>query len=176
MKRYNLEVFKQWNVLQVLYEHHAEVWCLEFSPCGQYLASGAKSNSTFVWKVDAAGHRLTLHWRFQVPADVTGISSISWSADSRYIAVASSEENASGVFIYDVQRGCMVGNYQPTPASSFSVVSFFKDGSHRFACGDQRGNFNACVSRLVFIWCFRLIFQTFFFGMLFFKFQLFFFV
>jgi len=33
--------------------HNAEVWCVKFSPCGHFIASGAKGNQVLVWKVES---------------------------------------------------------------------------------------------------------------------------
>lgn len=126
---------------QVLGDHFAEVWCLEFSPCGKYLASGAKSNCVLIWKV-IENQNIRVYRRLQIPADVTGIASLSWSSDSKYLAIASTEENAFGVFIYNIYKSYFVKEYRPNQNDSFSVVCFFKDNSHRLACGDQRGHFH----------------------------------
>ncbi|KAI1729793.1 WD repeat-containing protein 26 [Ditylenchus destructor] len=127
---------------QVLGDHFAEVWCLEFSPCGQYLASGAKSNCVLLWKVAESSRTIRVHRRLQIPVEISGVSSLSWSSDSTYLAVASTEENATGVFIFNIAKNFFVREYRQSQNDSFSVVSFFGDNSHRLACGDQRGHFH----------------------------------
>lgn len=135
-------------------KHCAQVWCLEFSTCGQYLASGAKDNCVFIWQVESP-QRINFYRRLQVPVHIDGISSMSWSADSQYLAVASTEDMTTGVFIFNVTKGLLQKEYKPTEGNSFSVVSFFGNSSHRFTCGDQKGNFHCHVS------CFKIknIFQ-----------------
>lgn len=99
-----------------------------------------------IWRVDEKTHELSLLSRFQVPpSEVTGIAFLTWSSDSQYLAVASSEETTSGIFVYNIERGVFHAYIQPTPSDSYSVVSFFKDDSHRLACGDQRGHFHVFV-------------------------------
>lgn len=132
------------------------MWCLEFSPCGKYLASGAKSQTILIWRVDEKTQRLLLLSRFQVPpTEITGIAFLSWSFDSQFLAVASSEETTSGIFVYNIERGTYHAYIQPTPSDSYSVVSFFKNKSHCLACGDQGGHFHVFVS--CFIKCLILI-------------------
>jgi WD40 repeat protein len=126
---------------QVLGDHFSEVWCLEFSPCGNYLASGAKNNCVLVWKVNDS-RNVRIYRRLQIPADVTGISALAWSMDSQYLAITSTEENTAGVFQFNIHKGSCIREYKHNQSDSFSVVSFFKDNSHRLACGDQRGNFH----------------------------------
>jgi len=124
-----------------LYLHNAEVWCLEFSPCGRFLASGAKGNNVLVWKVESSD-RVTIHLNITIHQDIVGIASLSWSYDSRYLAVASTEENNYGVFVYYILTGRLVKEYRHYPTESFSCVSFFKNRSHKLTCGDQRGHFH----------------------------------
>uniref|UniRef100_A0A914RPA6 LisH domain-containing protein n=1 Tax=Parascaris equorum TaxID=6256 RepID=A0A914RPA6_PAREQ len=69
---------------QVLSNHQDEVWCAAFSPCGKYLATGAKCGPTLIWKNTAV---------------------ISWSDDSALIAVAAAEDPNTDVHVYDVHKG-----------------------------------------------------------------------
>uniref|UniRef100_A0A915DBW7 LisH domain-containing protein n=1 Tax=Ditylenchus dipsaci TaxID=166011 RepID=A0A915DBW7_9BILA len=127
---------------QVLNNHMAEVWCLEFSPCGKYLASGAKSHEVIIWQV-VNNHSICIYRRLAITVDVTvSVAGVSWSSDSKYLAITSTEENQTGVFVYNVQDGSLIKEYKTNTNDSFSVVCFFKDNSHRFACGDQRGHFH----------------------------------
>lgn len=120
------------------------MWCLEFSPCGRYLASGAKSNSVHVYKVDAS-QRVSIHRRLQILADITGVSSISWSQDSSLLTVSTPEENNTGVFVFNVPKGTLEREFKFYGQDTFSVASFFKDNSHKFAAGDQKGHFSFYV-------------------------------
>ncbi|KAK1438013.1 hypothetical protein QVD17_03814 [Tagetes erecta] len=75
--------------VQILQEHQDEVWYLQFSQNGKYLASSSSDNSAIIWEVDSDGevslkHRLIGH---QKP-----ISSISWSPDDDQILTCGIEE------------------------------------------------------------------------------------
>ncbi|KAJ0565835.1 putative transcription factor WD40-like family [Helianthus annuus] len=75
--------------VQILQEHQDEVWYLQFSHNGKYLASSSSDNSAVIWEVNLDGkvslkHRLTGH---QKP-----VSSISWSPDDSQILTCGVEE------------------------------------------------------------------------------------
>ncbi|PWA97165.1 CTLH, C-terminal LisH motif-containing protein [Artemisia annua] len=75
--------------VQILQDHQDEVWYLQFSQNGKYLASSSSDNSAIIWEVDSDGkvslkHRLIGH---QKP-----ISSISWSPNDDQILTCGVEE------------------------------------------------------------------------------------
>ncbi|GJW23778.1 WD repeat-containing protein 26 [Tanacetum coccineum] len=75
--------------VQILQDHQDEVWYLQFSQNGKYLASSSSDNSAIIWEVDSDGkvslkHRLIGH---QKP-----ISSISWSPKDDQILTCGVEE------------------------------------------------------------------------------------
>ncbi|KAI3714010.1 hypothetical protein L1987_72600 [Smallanthus sonchifolius] len=75
--------------VQILQDHHDEVWYLQFSQNGKYLASSSSDNSAIIWEVGLDGevslkHRLIGH---QKP-----VSSISWSPDDDQILTCGIEE------------------------------------------------------------------------------------
>ncbi|KAL8201449.1 hypothetical protein R6Q57_012788 [Mikania cordata] len=75
--------------IQILKEHQDEVWHLQFSQNGKYLASSSSDNSAIIWEVDLDGkvslkHRLIGH---QKP-----VSGISWSPDDDQILTCGVEE------------------------------------------------------------------------------------
>jgi WD40 repeat protein len=110
------------------------------------LASGAKSNCVHIWKVDNS-QRVSIYRRLQILQDITGVSSISWSQDSQFLTVSTPEENNTGVFVFDVRKGTLEREFKFYGQDTFSVASFFKDQSHKFAAGDQKGHFSYYVSR-----------------------------
>uniref|UniRef100_A0A915N695 Uncharacterized protein n=1 Tax=Meloidogyne javanica TaxID=6303 RepID=A0A915N695_MELJA len=125
-----------------LYMHNAEVWCVKFSPCGHFIASGAKGNQVLVWKVESPT-KVNVFQSMQILQDVHAIGSISWSYDSRYLAVCAAEQpNVTGCFIYYVPSGRLVKEYTRFTGDSFASVSFFKDKSHKLACAGQKGHFH----------------------------------
>ncbi|OMP03561.1 hypothetical protein CCACVL1_02367 [Corchorus capsularis] len=74
--------------LQILQDHTDEVWFLQFSHNGKYLASSSSDHSAIIWEVDANGvsfkHKLSGH---QKP-----VSSVSWSPDDRQLLTCGVEE------------------------------------------------------------------------------------
>ncbi|KVH95852.1 WD repeat-containing protein 26 homolog [Cynara cardunculus var. scolymus] len=75
--------------VQILQDHHDEVWYLQFSQNGKYLASSSSDNSAIIWEVDLNGkvslkHRLIGH---QKP-----VSCLSWSPDDDQILTCGEEE------------------------------------------------------------------------------------
>lgn len=75
--------------LQILHEHRDEVWFLQFSQNGKYLASSSSDHSAIIWEVNVDGrfslkHRLTGH---QKP-----VSCVSWSPDDQQLLTCGLEE------------------------------------------------------------------------------------
>ncbi|XP_071701787.1 WD repeat-containing protein 26 homolog [Rutidosis leptorrhynchoides] len=75
--------------VQILKDHNDEVWNLQFSQNGKYLASSSSDNSAIIWEVNSDGkvslkHRLIGH---QKP-----VSSISWSPGDDQILTCGVEE------------------------------------------------------------------------------------
>ncbi|KAI6240872.1 LisH domain-containing protein [Aphelenchoides fujianensis] len=127
---------------QVLRDHKTEVWCVKFSPCGKMLATGAKDSKIIVWKVeDEKPLRLSKYRRLRLPQNVAGVAVLSWSSDSRLLAVATSERTQRGVFIFNISAGDQLSEIRSTQNENFNAVAFFADNSHRFACADHNGNF-----------------------------------
>lgn len=121
---------------------NAEVWFLKFSPCGRFLASGAKGNQVQIWRMDSP---VEMYQNIQINQDIIGVASISWSHDSLYLAVCGTEQaNGTGCFIYYVPSGRLVKEYGSAhyAGDSFTSVSFFKDKSHKLACAGQKGHFH----------------------------------
>ncbi|KAG4169367.1 hypothetical protein ERO13_A12G086100v2 [Gossypium hirsutum] len=74
--------------LQILPAHTDEIWFLQFSHNGKYLASSSHDCSAIIWEVDANGislkHKLSGH---QKP-----VSSVSWSPDDHQLLTCGVEE------------------------------------------------------------------------------------
>lgn len=75
--------------VQILQDHNDEVWYLQFSHNGKYLASSSSDNSAIIWEVDLEGklslkHRLIGH---QKP-----VSCVSWSPNDNQILTCGLEE------------------------------------------------------------------------------------
>ncbi|KAF2302237.1 hypothetical protein GH714_033833 [Hevea brasiliensis] len=85
--------------LQILEAHSDEVWFLQFSHNGKYLASSSSDQSAIIWEVDTNGgvslkHRLSGH---QKP-----VSSVSWSPDDCQLLTCGMEE---AIRCWDVSSG-----------------------------------------------------------------------
>lgn len=122
---------------QVLNNHQDEVWCAKFSPCGKYLATGAKSGPTLVWRV-VGGRKIEPYKSF---GGIQNTAVMSWSDDSTLLAVAAAEDPSTDIYVYDVHKGttyCSMDNR----GNDNTVLSFFA-GAHpyRLVCADQKGHF-----------------------------------
>lgn len=76
--------------LQVLQAHTDEVWFLQFSHNGKYLASSSNDKSAIIWEVNMNGqlslkHRLWGHQK--------SVSHVSWSPDDRQLLTCGEDEN-----------------------------------------------------------------------------------
>ncbi|CAK9176469.1 unnamed protein product [Ilex paraguariensis] len=94
------------HTLQILQEHTDEVWFLQFSHNGRYLASSSKDRSAIIWEIDAHGrgslkHRLSGH---QKP-----VCFVSWSPDDQQLLTCGVEE---AVRRWDVSSGECLYVYQ----------------------------------------------------------------
>ncbi|XAR53161.1 hypothetical protein NMG60_11021592 [Bertholletia excelsa] len=109
------------HTLQVLHSHDDEVWFLEFSHNGKYLASSSKDQSAIIWEVKEDGqvllkHRLTGH---QKP-----VLAVSWSPDDYQLLTCGLEE-----FIrrWDVNSGDCLHVYE-RPGVGLISCGWFPDG------------------------------------------------
>ncbi|KAM7271752.1 hypothetical protein ACFE04_030966 [Oxalis oulophora] len=112
--------------LQVLQEHTDEVWFVQFSHHGKYLASSSKDQTAIVWEVNDDGH-LTLKHRLighQKP-----VLSVSWSPDDKQLLTCGEEEV---IRCWDVISGECVRIYEKTGVDLISC-GWFPDGKGIFA-------------------------------------------
>uniref|UniRef100_A0A914WIH5 WD repeat-containing protein 26 n=1 Tax=Plectus sambesii TaxID=2011161 RepID=A0A914WIH5_9BILA len=145
---------------QILHDHMDEVWCTVFSPCGKYLATGAKEPAVYVFKVNSVtktvekyrtldGHACGaayLSWSADskyLAVAGTEESYLSWSADSKYLAVAGTEDASPDIWVWNVERGELKRRVSNNPEDSLSVIAWHKCG-RRIACGGQKGQFYQC--------------------------------
>jgi WD40 repeat protein len=132
---------------QVLQDHRSEVWCVKFSPCGRFLATGSKNPYIYIWQLDDSDELKMVYYRRLIPpSEISGVAALSWSHDSRFLAVAGSESNQSGIFLFNVTNGIFVSEVRPNNREAFCAVSFFGNKSYRFACADRFGHFQCHVS------------------------------
>jgi WD40 repeat protein len=84
---------------------------------------------------------LSFYRRLLPPTEISGIAALSWSYDSKILAVAACEGNQSGIFLFNVVNGAITSEIRPNHIETFNAVSFFGDTSRRLACADRMGNF-----------------------------------
>ncbi|KAK1408781.1 hypothetical protein QVD17_40822 [Tagetes erecta] len=75
--------------VQILHEHRDEVWYLQFSHNGKYLASSSSDGSAIIWKVNLDGK---VSFKRRLVGHHKPISNISWSPDDRQILTCGVEE------------------------------------------------------------------------------------
>ncbi|KAL4569963.1 hypothetical protein LXL04_025612 [Taraxacum kok-saghyz] len=112
--------------IQILQDHKDEVWYLQFSQNGKYLASSSSDNSAIIWEVDLDGklslrHRLIGH---QKP-----VSCVSWGPRDDQILTCGVEEV---VRRWDVTSGECLQVYEKGPVGLISC-SWSPDGNCVFS-------------------------------------------
>ncbi|KAJ8467226.1 hypothetical protein OPV22_029778 [Ensete ventricosum] len=111
---------------QVLQEHHDEVWFLQFSNHGKYLASSSNDKSAIIWEVHEDGglslkHKLIDHQK--------AVLMIAWSPDDRQLLTCGMEEV---VRRWDVHSGECLQVYEKTGLGLISC-GWFPDGKRLFS-------------------------------------------
>ncbi|KAK9275970.1 hypothetical protein L1049_023246 [Liquidambar formosana] len=122
--------------LQMLQAHSDEVWFLQFSHNGKFLASASKDQSAIIWEVKEDGqvslkHTLTGH---QKP-----VSTVSWSLDDHQLLTCGLEEV---IRRWDVSSGECLHVYE-------------KAGVGMISCGwfpDGRGIFSGMTDKSICMW------------------------
>ncbi|XP_059450273.1 WD repeat-containing protein 26 homolog [Corylus avellana] len=112
--------------LQILQEHSDEVWFLQFSHNGKYLASSSNDHSAIIWEVDVNGgvslkHRLCGHLK--------PVSTVSWCPDDHELLTCGLEEN---VRRWDVSSGECLQIYEKVGLGLVSC-GWFPDGKRIFS-------------------------------------------
>ncbi|KAL0914473.1 hypothetical protein M5K25_014822 [Dendrobium thyrsiflorum] len=117
--------------LQVLQGHDNEVWCLQFSHEGKYLASSSNDRSVIIWEVHEDAEVLlkyTLHGH-QKP-----VVTIAWSPDDRYLLSCGMEES---IRCWDVSLGVCLHVYEKSGLGLISCV-WSPAGKQFFCCVTDR--------------------------------------
>lgn len=117
--------------LQVLHGHHNEVWCLQFSHEGKYLASSSNDRTVIIWEVHEDGkvslkHTLNGH---QKP-----VVMVSWSPDDRFLLSCGIEE---AVRCWDVHLGVCLRIYEKSFLGLISCI-WVPDGKQFFSGATDR--------------------------------------
>lgn len=110
-----------WPEVQKLYGHGNDVFCLAASPCGQYVASAARSQTAnaaaiWVWETES--------WR--AVAQLTGhtltVTQLAFSPSGQYL-MSGSRDRTFAIFSMSMQRVC---NGQQTDASNIDHFRLIK--------------------------------------------------
>nr|XP_043623987.1 WD repeat-containing protein 26 homolog [Erigeron canadensis]XP_043623988.1 WD repeat-containing protein 26 homolog [Erigeron canadensis] len=107
--------------VQILHDHHDEVWYLKFSNNGKYLASSSSDHSAIIWEVNLGGRVYLKHILIghQKP-----VSCVSWSPDDDQILTCGVEEV---IRRWDVCSGKCIQVYEKSLNGSISC-SWSPDG------------------------------------------------
>lgn len=122
--------------LQVLREHSGEVWFLQFSHNGKYLASSSSDRSVIIWEVNVDG-RVSLKYRLS--GHQKPVSYLSWAPDDNQLLTCGVEES---VRRWDVSSGECLHVYE-------------KSGVGLVSCGwspDGKRVFSGITDRSISMW------------------------
>ncbi|XP_074589746.1 WD repeat-containing protein 26 homolog [Curcuma longa] len=114
------------HTIQVLQEHQDEVWFVQFSNNGKYLASASNDKSAIIWEVHEDG-RLTL--KHKLIGHQKPVSMVAWSPDDCQLLTCGTEEV---VRRWDASTGTCLHVYEK---AAFSLIScgWFPDGKQLFS-------------------------------------------
>eukprot|EP00252_Welwitschia_mirabilis_P010185 TRINITY_DN23353_c0_g1_i1.p1 TRINITY_DN23353_c0_g1~~TRINITY_DN23353_c0_g1_i1.p1 ORF type:complete len:579 (-),score=101.75 TRINITY_DN23353_c0_g1_i1:159-1895(-) len=113
--------------IQELESHDDEVWFLQFSNNGKYIASASKNCTAIIWEINEdnqffSKYRLTGHGK--------AVSYVAWSPDDKHLLTCGHEEC---VKLWDVESGECKLTYSK-PNFGMSSCGWFPDGQ-RVLCG-----------------------------------------
>ncbi|ONK61399.1 uncharacterized protein A4U43_C08F29500 [Asparagus officinalis] len=111
--------------IQVLQSHKNEVWYLQFSNTGKYLASSSKDKSAIIWEVHE-NEKLTL--KHMLIGHQKPVLMVAWSPDDRELLTCGMEED---VRRWDVVSGECLHVYKKT-GLGFISCGWFPDGARFF--------------------------------------------
>eukprot|EP00899_Mesostigma_viride_P001331 jgi/Mesvir1/11199/Mv16593-RA.1 len=119
---------------QVLEAHTDEVWHLQFSHNGRYLASASKDTTVIIWEiVGEVGNRVRHHLR----GHKKPLSFISWSPDDSKLLTCG---NDMLVKLWDTTTGVCLQTYTKH-TDSVTACAWFPDGKHFVSGGFDKSMF-----------------------------------
>ncbi|KAJ0037883.1 hypothetical protein Pint_21942 [Pistacia integerrima] len=122
--------------LQILEAHTDEVWFLQFSHDGKYLASSSKDQSAIIWEVKEEGQVLL---KQKLSGHHKPVLTVSWSPDDHQVLTCGQEEV---IRRWDVLSGECLHVYEKTGVGLISC-GWFPDG---------RGIFAGMTDRSICLW------------------------
>ncbi|XP_020584512.1 WD repeat-containing protein 26-like [Phalaenopsis equestris] len=112
--------------LQVLRGHDNEVWCLQFSHEGKYLASSSNDKSVIIWEVHDDAEVLLKH---TLNGHQKPVVTVAWSPDNRFLLSCGMEE---AIRCWDVHLGVCLRVYEKCGLGLISCV-WSPDGKQFFS-------------------------------------------
>ncbi|CAN8256846.1 unnamed protein product [Cochlearia groenlandica] len=107
--------------VQILESHTDEVWFVQFSNNGKYLASSSKDQTAIIWEIDADGHISLKH---TLVGHQKPVVAILWSHDDRQVLTCGVEEV---IRRWDVDSGGCVHIYEKVGINPISCA-WYPDG------------------------------------------------
>ncbi|CAN1270036.1 WD repeat-containing protein WDS homolog [Linum perenne] len=115
--------------VQILREHKNEVWYVQFSNNGEYLASSSSDCTAIVWKVMEDGK---LAFKHMLSSHRKPVSLVAWSPDDTKLLTCG---NAEVLKLWDVETGTCLRTFGD-PGLIVSSCAWFPD-SRRLVCGSS---------------------------------------
>ncbi|XP_008775985.1 WD repeat-containing protein 26 homolog [Phoenix dactylifera] len=119
------------HTVQVLQAHNDEVWFLQFSNNGKYLASSSSDRSAIIWEVQEDGE---LSLKHMLTGHRTPVLMVAWSPDDRQLLTCGMEET---VRRWNVRTGDCLHVYAKSGLGLISC-GWFPDGRQIFSCVEDK--------------------------------------
>lgn len=108
----------------ILAEHSDEVWAIEFSHDGRFLASSGRDQKVFIWSIEQLPARtVRLHRVLQGLSEPGQV--IAWSPDGSRLVVCAE----STVYLFDTDRGEIINAMSNVHTDTITAVRWYLDGS-----------------------------------------------
>lgn len=117
--------------LQVLEVHDNEVWFLQFSHDGKYLASASKDCTAIIWEVVQEG---LVKLKYALTGHSKPVSFIAWSPDDTLVLTCGNEEV---IKLWDVALGECKHTFDKAN-SNFTACAWFPDGKRFVSSGCEK--------------------------------------
>ncbi|CAO2839820.1 unnamed protein product [Amaranthus hypochondriacus] len=123
--------------IQILTAHDDEVWFVQFSNNGKYLASSSSDWTAVIWKVVEDG---TFTVKHVLKSHQKAVSFVAWSPDDTMLLTCGNLEN---VKLWDVETGMCKRTFGD-PNFIVSSCAWFSD-SKRLVCGSSDPEMGICM-------------------------------
>ncbi|CAN7068980.1 hypothetical protein BRARA_J02415 [Brassica rapa] len=107
--------------VQILESHTDEVWFLQYSHNGKYLASSSKDQTAIIWEVNANGHMSLKH---KLVGHQKPVTAVLWSPDDSQVLTCGAEEV---IRRWDVDSGDSLHTYEKSGVGPISC-GWYADG------------------------------------------------